>query len=203
MVTHLCIIGIFMQAGFLCLESGKIRSKNSINVAAKNISDFILAAVIYWLFGFALMFGDSINGFVGISEFFVGETQSAYQISFFLFQMMFCGTAATLLSGAVAERMSFIGYLCIASVLTAIIYPVVGHWAWSSAYQPGNNGWLESIGFIDFAGSTVVHSVGGYVALAAIIIIGPRIGRFEGDGNLPTGSNVPMSVLGTLLLWLG
>tara|TARA_R110001583_G_scaffold51161_11_gene159809 strand:- start:44371 stop:47421 length:3051 start_codon:yes stop_codon:yes gene_type:complete len=200
----ICALLVFcMQAGFLCLESGKIRSKNSINVAAKNISDFIIAAVIYWLFGFALMFGDSLFGFVGISEFFVGETQSASQISFFLFQMMFCGTAATLLSGAVAERMSYMGYLCIASVLTAIIYPIPGHWVWASSYHVDNIGWLESIGFIDFAGSTVVHSVGGYVALAAIIIIGPRIGRFDGKGDLPTGSNVPMSVLGTLLLWLG
>ena len=200
----ICALLVFcMQAGFLCLESGKIRSKNSINVAAKNISDFILAAVIFWIFGFAIMFGDSLGGFVGSSEFFVGDTQSAYQISFFLFQMMFCGTAATLVSGAVAERMTFIGYLCIACILSAVIYPVVGHWAWASAYQAGNNGWLESLGFIDFAGATVVHSVGGYVALAAVIIIGPRIGRFDDDSKLPIGNNVPMSVLGVLLLWFG
>jgi len=192
-----------MQAGFLCLESGKIRSKNSINVAAKNISDFILASVIFWIFGFAIMFGESFNGVFGTSEFFVGERQSAYQISFFLFQMMFCGTAATLLSGAVAERMTFTGYLCVACLLSIVIYPVVGHWVWSSAYQAGNEGWLESIGFVDFAGSTVVHSVGGYVALAAIIIIGPRIGRFDEKGALPTGNNVPLSVLGVLLIWFG
>lgn len=200
----ICALLVFcMQAGFLCLESGKIRSKNSINVAAKNISDFILAAVIFWTFGFAVMFGDSVGGFVGSNEFFVGDTQSAYQISFFLFQMMFCGTAATLVSGAVAERMTFIGYLCIACILSAVIYPVVGHWTWASSYQAANSGWLESIGFVDFAGATVVHSVGGYVALAAVIIIGPRIGRFDTDNNLPTGNNVPMSVLGVLLLWFG
>ena len=197
------ILVFCMQAGFLCLESGKIRSKNSINVAAKNITDFIIASIIYWMFGFALMFGDSINGLMGYSEFFVGDHQSPYQISFFLFQMMFCGTAATLLSGAVAERMSFFGYICIAVILTAVIYPVVGHWAWASTYQAGNIGWLEQQGFVDFAGSTVVHSVGGYVALVAIIVIGPRIGRFDSDKPLPAGSNVPMSVLGTLLLWLG
>ncbi|WP_417698201.1 ammonium transporter [Psychromonas sp.] len=200
----ICALLVFcMQAGFLCLESGKIRSKNSINVAAKNISDFILSSVIFWIFGFAIMFGDSFYGVLGFSEFFVGEQQSAYQISFFLFQMMFCGTAATLLSGAVAERMTFVGYLCIACILSAVIYPVVGHWVWASAYQAGNQGWLESIGFIDFAGSTVVHSVGGYVALAAIIIIGPRLGRFSGEKAFSIGNNVPLSVLGVLLLWFG
>lgn len=193
----------FMQAGFLCLESGQIRSKNSINVAAKNLSDFIIAALIYWAFGFALMFGDSLAGLIGTQDFFVGDQQSAYQISFFIYQMMFCGTAATLVSGAVAERVSFLGYLCIAAILSTFIYPVVGHWSWSSNYQTGNQGWLEQIGFIDFAGSSVVHAVGGSVALAAIIIIGPRIGRFNSDHALPSGSNLPMSVLGVLFIWLG
>ncbi|MFT6925869.1 MAG: Amt family ammonium transporter [Psychromonas sp.] len=197
------ILVFFMQAGFLCLESGQIRSKNSINVAAKNISDFIIAAIIYWVFGFALMFGDSLGGVLGTNLFFVGEQQSPYQISFFLFQMMFCGTAATLLSGAVAERMSFMGYLCIAAILSAFIYPVAGHWAWASNYQAANQGWLEQLGFVDFAGSTVVHSLGGCVALAAIIVIGPRIGRFDSQQELPNGSNLPMSVLGALLIWLG
>jgi len=192
-----------MQAGFLCLETGKIRSKNSINVAAKNISDFIIAVLVYWAFGFALMFGESQNGLWGGSEFFFGDQQSPYQISFFLFQTMFCGTAATLLSGAVAERMSFVGYLTISLVLSAVIYPVVGHWAWSSVYIEGNAGWLQEYGFVDFAGSTIVHSVGGYVALAAIVIIGPRIGRFDNQQAMPVGNNLPMSVLGTLLLWLG
>lgn len=197
------ILVFFMQAGFLCFESGQIRSKNSINVAAKNISDFIIAALIYWVFGFALMFGDSLGGVLGTSLFFVGEQQSAYQISFFLFQMMFCGTAATLVSGAVAERMSFMGYLSISAILSAFIYPVAGHWAWASNYQTANQGWLEQLGFVDFAGSTVVHSVGGCVALAAIIVIGPRIGRFDAQQVLPSGSNLPMSVLGALLIWLG
>ena len=192
-----------MQAGFLCLESGKIRSKNSINVAAKNITDFIIASILYWAFGFALMFGNSLYGVIGSDQFFIGDHQSAYQISFFIFQMMFCGTSATLLSGAVAERMSFFGFVCTAAILTAVIYPVAGHWVWASAYQEGNAGWLEQLGFVDFAGSTVVHSVGGYVALVAIIIIGPRIGRFDSDKLPTTGSNVPMSVLGVLLIWLG
>lgn len=192
-----------MQAGFLCLESGNIRSKNSINVAAKNISDFIIASIIYWAFGFAFMFGHSIHGVIGSSDFFIDDQHSPYQISFFIFQTMFCGTSATLMSGAVAERMSFFGYICMTALLAAVIYPVAGHWAWAGVFQDGNLGWLEAKGFVDFAGSTVVHSVGGYVALIAVIMIGPRIGRFDSDRELPAGSNVPMAVLGTLLLWLG
>jgi Amt family ammonium transporter len=192
-----------MQAGFLCLESGKIRSKNSINVAAKNLSDFILAAIIFWMFGFALMFGTSQDGFFGFTDLFYGADSSAWQISFFMFQMMFCGTAATLVSGAVAERMSFFGYVIVVLVISSIIYPIVGHWSWASLYKSSNTGWLEGLGFIDFAGSTIVHSVGGWVALAAVIIIGPRVGRFDSDTAMPVGNNLPMSVLGVLLIWLG
>lgn len=197
------ILVFIMQAGFLCLESGKIRSKNSINVAAKNISDFIIAIAIFWIFGFALMFGTSSVGLFGTSEFFVGDAQTPYEISFFIFQMMFCGTAATLLSGAVAERMSYHGYIYCTIVLSAVIYPICGHWAWSSIYTENNQGWLEALGFVDFAGATVVHSVGGAVALAAVLIIGPRLGRFDSKKNFPQGSNLPMSVLGVLLIWLG
>ncbi|QRV22765.1 ammonium transporter [Marinomonas foliarum] len=193
-----------MQAGFLCLESGRIRSKNSINVAAKNISDFIISTTLFWLFGFGIMFGDSVSGVFGSSDFFFDDEHTPWEISFFIFQMMFCGTAATLTSGAVAERMTFIGYLAITVVLSAFIYPIVGHWAWSSVYpSQGPQGWLEALGFIDFAGSTIVHSVGGWVALAAIIIIGPRLGRFEEGIRLPPGNNLPLSALGTMLIWFG
>ncbi len=192
-----------MQAGFLCLETGKVRSKNSINVAAKNLSDFILSSIIFWVFGFGVMFGISNWGYFGSSEFFFGAEQSASQVSFFLFQMMFCGTTATLVSGAVAERMSYRGYLLTTLVLCALIYPIVGHWSWASLYNNNNTGWLESLGFYDFAGSTVVHSVGGWVSLAAIIIIGARQGRFNNDVPFPAGSNLPLSALGTLLIWLG
>lgn len=192
-----------MQAGFLCLESGKIRSKNNINVAAKNVSDFIVAVIVYWTIGFALMFGESFYGLFGTSEFFFGEQQTPFQISFFIFQMMFCGTAATLLSGAVAERMTYRGYIYGTLILAACIYPIAGHWAWSSIYTENNTGWLENIGFVDFAGATVVHSVGGSVALAAVLIIGPRLGRFDPTKKFPQGSNLPMSVLGVLLIWLG
>ncbi|QUX97427.1 diguanylate cyclase [Marinomonas sp. CT5] len=193
-----------MQAGFLCLESGRIRSKNSINVAAKNISDFIISTTLFWLFGFGIMFGDSALGLFGTSDFLFDEQHTPWEVSFFIFQMMFCGTAATLTSGAVAERMTFIGYLAITVVLSAFIYPVVGHWAWSGVYpSTGPQGWLEALGFVDFAGSTIVHSVGGWVALAAIIIIGPRLGRFEEGIRLPPGNNLPLSALGTLLIWFG
>ena len=192
-----------MQAGFLCLETGKIRSKNSIYVAAKNISDFIISTIIFWLFGFAFMFGLSWNGLIGGSSFYFGASNSPFQISFFIFQMMFCGTAATILSGAVAERMSFSGYIYATIVLTSLIYPITGHWAWASFYDSSNAGWLEDIGFVDFAGSTVVHSVGGWVALAAILIVGPRLGRFDDKFSFPVGSNIPMSALGTMLIWLG
>ncbi len=192
-----------MQAGFLCLESGRVRSKNSINVAAKNISDFAVSSTLFWLFGFGIMFGDSHWGLFGGSSFAFGADKSAYEISFFLFQMMFCGTATTLVAGAVAERMGFSGYLCLAVVTSALIYPIAGHWAWAGLGDSSSQGWLEQLGFIDFAGSTIVHSVGGWVALAAIIILGPRKGRFDSGADLPPGSNLPVAALGVILIWLG
>jgi len=192
-----------MQVGFLCLESGRTRSKNNINVAAKNVTDFIVSACVFWLFGFGLMFGPSIGGWVGSGEFLFGQNNTPYQILFFLFQMMFCSTAATLMSGAVAERMRFSGYIYITIILSAVIYPLVGHWVWSSAFIEGNQGSLEKLGFVDFAGSTVVHSVGGWVALAAVLVIGPRLGRFQSSHSFPSGSNLPMAALGTMLIWFG
>jgi Amt family ammonium transporter len=192
-----------MQVGFLCLESGRTRSKNNINVAAKNVSDFIISAIIFWLFGFGLMFGPSLNGLIGGGDFVFGENNSPYQILFFMFQLMFCSTAATLTSGAVAERMRFSSYIFITIILSAFVYPVAGHWAWASVYSEANQGWLEKLGFVDFAGSTVVHSVGGWVALAAVLLVGPRIGRFQKNLNFPSGSNLPMAALGTMLIWFG
>lgn len=192
-----------MQAGFLCLESGLVRSKNSINVAAKNITDFIISSTLFWAFGFALMFGDSYNGLIGTGSFFFGSSASPLQLSIFLFQMMFCGTAATLVSGAVAERMSYPGYIITTVIISLLIYPVVGHWAWGGLINGAAAGWLAVSGFVDFAGSTVVHSVGGWVALAAIIVIGPRIGRFNQDKRHIPGSNIPIAMLGALLIWFG
>ena len=192
-----------MQAGFLCLESGKTRSKNNINVAAKNIIDFIISISIFWCVGFGLMFGTSISGLFGNSLFLFGDTQSPADITFFFFQMMFCGTAATLMSGAVAERMSFFGYVAITIVLSTAIYPIVGHWVWGGVFISINSGWLELKGFVDFAGSTVVHSVGGWVALVAVMMIGPRYKRFDRQYKFPSGSSLPMASLGVFLIWFG
>jgi Amt family ammonium transporter len=197
------LLVFLMQAGFLCLETGRTRSKNNINVAAKNIIDFILSSSLFWLVGFGFMFGQSVSGMFGTSDFLFGEKNTSFELSFFIFQMMFCGTAATLTSGAVAERMSFVGYIFVTSILSTVIYPIVGHWTWSGLYQADNKGWLESLGFVDFAGATVVHSVGGWVALAAIIIIGPRLGRFTLGHSFPSGSNLPMAALGVFLIWFG
>jgi Amt family ammonium transporter len=192
-----------MQAGFLCLESGLVRSKNSINVAAKNISDFVISSILFWVIGFAIMFGDSYGGLFGTSGFFFGDHATPLQISIFLFQMMFCGTAATLVSGAVAERMSYFGYIIITITISLLIYPIVGHWAWAGIITGIPTGWLELLGFVDFAGSTMVHSVGGWVALAAVLVIGPRQGRFGQDGKKIPGSNVPIAILGAMLIWFG
>ncbi len=189
-----------MQAGFMCLESGLTRSKNSINVAVKNIADFGVSVALFWAFGYGIMFGISHTGLIGTSDFFPSaETERSSTIVFFLYQAMFCGTATTIISGAVAERLKFSAYLIIATLVSGIIYPIFGHWAWNDA------GWLKQLGFIDFAGSTVVHSVGDWVSLATLILIGARQGRFHPSGtvNKIQGTNLPFAVLGALLLWVG
>ena len=207
-----------MQAGFMCMETGLSRHKNSINVALKNAADFGVAVVIFWIFGFGLMFGKSYNGIIGTDLFFF-KTEQAEYMTYFVFQAMFVATAATIVSGAVAERMKFNGYIIITILATGIIYPIVGHWAWSSSYlnnidatrqllaitgQVKTTGWLTDIGFIDFAGSTIVHSVGGWIALSAVLVLGPRIGKYsEANKGKFTGSSFPLAVLGTLILWFG
>ena len=196
---------LFMQAGFTALESGLVRSKSSVNVAIKNFANFLVAASLFWLFGFGLMFGSG-DGLLGGSSFlFSGD--NAFVSAFFVFQLGFIGTATTLMSGAVAERMRFGGYLVLAAFAAGITYPVFGHWAWGgeavAGHGAGSVGWLRDIGFLDFAGSTVVHSVGGWLALAAIIILGPRIGRF-GSGAVPIrGHDLPVTTLGVFILWVG
>jgi Amt family ammonium transporter len=202
-----CAILVFiMQAGFMCMETGLSRYKNSINVALKNAADFGVSVVIFWIFGFGIMFGTSYNGFFGTDLFFF-KTEKADYMTYFVFQAMFVATAATIISGAVAERMKFNGYLIMTVLATGIIYPIVGHWAWSSSYLTGSVksiGWLSELGFVDFAGSTIVHSVGGWIALAAVIILGPRIGKYsEANKGKFTGSSFPLAVLGTLILWFG
>ena len=202
----LCAALVFlMQAGFMCLESGLTRSKNSINVAAKNITDLGISVFLFWAFGFALMFGESAGGWIGSSYFLTPVGQGAAWLgAFFLFQAMFCGTATTIFSGAVAERMRFSGYVVVAIFLSSFIYPIFGHWVWGGNLT-GTPGWLEEKGFVDFAGSTVVHSVGGWVGLAMVFILGPRKGRFSRNGKPQKiqGHNLVMAILGVLLLWFG
>ncbi len=194
-----------MQPGFMCLESGMTRSKNSINVAIKNLADFVFAVLLFWALGFGIMFGQTLSGVFGTKLFFFSSENDAFLSAFFFFQAMFCGTATTIFSGAVAERMRFVSYLLIAIFLSTIIYPIFGHWAWNGLNHGEKLGWLARMGFIDFAGSTVVHSIGGWLALAALILIGPREGRFNKHNQSIeiTAWNIPLSVLGTLLLWFG
>jgi ammonium transporter len=196
---------LFMQAGFTALESGLVRSKSSINVAIKNFANFLVASSLFWLFGFGVMFGVDAGGLFGTSS-FVFEGDGEFLTAFFLFQLGFIATATTLMSGAVAERMRFGGYLVLATFVAAVTYPVFGHWAWGAGSlvgRSGSDGWLRELGFVDFAGSTVVHSVGGWVALAAIIVLGPRIGRF-GPGAVPIhGHDLPVSTVGVFVLWVG
>ncbi len=194
-----------MQAGFTCLESGLTRSKNSINVAIKNITDFGISTILFWAFGFALMFGTSHGAWIGLTGFFLPLDEGTWPTAFFLFELMFCATAVTIVSGATAERMRFRSYIIVSIILSGLIYPTFGHWVWNGSQNGISSGWLGMLGFVDFAGSTVVHSVGGWVALAALLVIGPREGRFPKVGvhKKIHGSNLPLSVLGVLLLWIG
>jgi Amt family ammonium transporter len=192
-----------MQGGFCFLECGLTRAKNSANVAIKNLIDFCVAAAVYWCFGFALMFGASQWGLFGKTMFMVDETVGPWGLSFFVFQLVFCGTATTIISGAVAERIRFRAYLIISFLVSGLVYPLFGHWAWNGADTGVPSGWLNSRGFIDFAGSTVVHSMGGWVSLAAVLILGPRLGRFGANAKPIHGHNIPMATFGVLFLWFG
>jgi Amt family ammonium transporter len=195
-----------MQAGFLCLESGLTRRKNSINVAIKNLADFCLTTIAFWVVGFGLMFGASWGGWTGFSQFTLDFSQSEPLFSaFFIFQVMFCGAAVTIMSGAVAERLKFSSYLIATFFISALVYPVFGHWSWGGLYEGATNGWLNGMGFVDFAGSTVVHSVGGWVSLAIIMVVGARRGRFPKGGKpqrIPP-SNLPLATLGVVFLFIG
>jgi len=198
-----------MQAGFMCLESGMTRSKNSINVAIKNLADFGISALLFWSFGFALMFGSSQGGWWGAGAWFPHLSQPVSLAVFFLFQVMFCGTATTIISGIAAERLKFLAYLLIAGLVSGVIYPFFGHWVWNQhatiAGITTTGGWLGNLGFVDFAGGTVVHSLGAWVGLVTVQMVGPRQGRFpkRGESVMIQGSNMPFSVLGALLLWFG
>ena len=195
-----------MQAGFLCLESGMTRSKNSINVAIKNLADFCLSTLVFWAVGFGLMFGLSYKGWFGLDLFALDFAATTPSLAvFFLFQVMFCGAAVTILSGIVAERMKFGAYLFVAFIVAGILYPIAGHWSWAGIGGSAGSGWLAQLGFVDFAGSTVVHSVGGWAGLALVLIVGPRLGRFGRESGIHaiTPSNMPTATLGAILLFIG
>jgi Amt family ammonium transporter len=187
-----------MQAGFALLESGMSRAKNSLNVVMKNYMDVCIGTLIFWAVGYGLMFGSNSSGWFGTDGFFINDAEPMTW-GVILFQTMFAATAVTIASGAMAERTRYNAYLIGALVITGFIYPVFGSWVWNS------DGWLAKMGFIDFAGSTVVHSVGAWCALAGIIVVGPRLGRFgpRGEPREIRGHNLTLVALGGFILWFG
>lgn len=197
----------FMNLGFAMVEAGLARAKNTVNILAKNFVVFAIASLVFYTIGFGLMFGNGNSLFGTNGLFFVtGNVEDYSALSWtsvpmwakFFFQLAFAGTAATIVSGAVAERIKFLSFVVFSAVLVAFIYPIVGHWIWGG-------GWLASKGFWDFAGSTVVHSVGGWAALAGMIVLGPRLGKYRKDGSVNPifGHNMSMVTLGGLILWFG
>ncbi len=199
----------FMQAGFALVEAGFTRSKNAVNIIMKNLMDFSIGSISFWLVGFGLMFG-ATNGYFGTTDFFVSGLDKDgnpdnWTFAFLLFQTVFAATAATIVSGAMAERTKFVSYLVYTIAITVIVYPIAGSWAWGGLYHGG--GWLENLDtpFIDFAGSTVVHSVGGWAALAGAIVLGARKGKYRADGSVNPimGHSMPLAALGVFILWLG
>ena len=193
----------FMQAGFGMVEAGFIRAKNTCNILTKNFLDFCMASLGFFLIGYALMFGDG-NGFMGFKSGWmlagIGDTAGGVPVfAYWLFQAAFCGAAATIVAGGMAERMNFKAYLIYSFLISAIVYPIVGHWIWNSS------GWLAAMGFGDFAGSTVVHTTGGIAALIGTMMLKPRIGKYGVDGKPKAiaGHNIPLASLGVFILWFG
>ena len=192
---------MFMQPGFAMVEAGFTRAKNTANILMKNLMDFSIGSLLYWTIGFTIMYGDSIGGFIGMPDLFFmsdgfGDNYADYADLFF--QTVFAATAATIVSGAMAERTEFKAYLWFSIAITVIIYPISGHWTWGG-------GWLSQLGFHDFAGSSIVHSVGAWVGLAGAAIIGPRLGKYGKDGKpkaIP-GHNLALGALGVFILWFG
>lgn len=190
----------FMQAGFGMVEAGFIRAKNTCNILTKNFLDFCMASLGFFAFGYAIMFGEG-NAFMGWKGWFLQGAESAADVplyAFWLFQAAFCGAAATIVAGGMAERMRFPAYLIYSFVISAFIYPIVGHWVWGG-------GWLSERGFMDFAGSTVVHAVGGSAALIGTILLKPRIGKYGPNGSVHAilGHSIPLASLGVFILWFG
>jgi Amt family ammonium transporter len=188
------------------VEAGFTRAKNAVNILMKNLMDFSVGSLAFWAIGFGLMFGASYKGLFGTTGFFFSGVEAKHGewgFAFLIFQTVFAATAATIVSGAMAERTKFVGYLMYSAMISLLVYPIFGAWAWGGLLDGG--GWLEKLGFVDFAGSTVVHSVGGWAALAGAIVLGPRIGKFGRNGNsrvLP-GHNLPLAALGVFILWFG
>ncbi|MDD4648653.1 MAG: ammonium transporter [Desulfoplanes sp.] len=202
---------MFMQAGFAMVETGFTRAKNAGNILMKNVMDFGVGAIAFFFLGFGLMFGLDAGGFIGTSGFsLAGITPTTasgqWTFTFWFFQSVFCATSATIISGGVAERTKFSSYLIVSLLVSSFIYPISGHWCWGSLWLGDSGaGWLEGLGFVDFAGSTVVHSVGGWIALAGAIVLGPRIGKYAPDGKAKAipGHNIPLAALGVFILWFG
>jgi len=202
------VLVMFMQAGFAMLETGLTRAKNAVNIMTKNLMDFCIGSILFWAIGYSIMYGDTIGGLFGWSSdwFFSpilvpgGESASGAfaESGAWFFQMVFCATAATIVSGAMAERTKLVGYLFYSALISGLLYPITGHWIWGS-------GWLNSMGMRDFAGSTVVHSVGAWAALAGAIMVGPRLGKYTKDGkaNAIPGHNIVLAALGVFILWFG
>ena len=191
----------FMQAGFGMVEAGFIRAKNACNILTKNFLDYCTASIMFFLVGYAFMFGEG-NGFIGLSAFGLSSSGSCPDNlsvwAFWLFQAAFCGAAATIVAGAMAERMKFPAYLMYTVIISALIYPIIGHWVWGG-------GWLGEIGFGDFAGSTVVHATGGWAAFIGAVLLGPRIGKYNANGAVKAiaGHSIPLASLGVFILWFG
>lgn len=199
-VLFAAFLVFFMQAGFGMVEAGFIRAKNACNILTKNFLDFCIASIGFFLFGYAIMFGQG-NGFIGLTGWFLSGAESGADIplfAFWLFQAAFCGAAATIVAGGMAERMKFPAYLAYSFIISSVIYPIVGHWIWGG-------GWLAKMGFADFAGSAVVHTVGGCAALIGTSILGPRSGKYSIDGkpNVIPAHSIPLASLGVFILWFG
>ena len=189
------ILVFFMHAGFAMVEAGFTRSKNAVNILMKNFLTISIGGIVYFIGGYAIMFGDTAGGFIGTSGF---ALQGVDDIAFFVFQAMFAATCATIISGAVAERTNIMAYMAIVVIMTLFIYPVVGHWIWQG------DGWITALGFVDFAGSTVVHLTGAVGAIVFAAMVGPRLGKYtNGSVNVIPGHSIPLGALGVFILWLG
>ncbi|MBM4053145.1 MAG: ammonium transporter [Planctomycetes bacterium] len=212
-INHLWVIiaacmVFFMQVGFTSYETGFSQSKNAISIALRNLVVTLISTLAFFCVSYGFMFGKSYRGLIGTDLFFVNDLTlhpNTLSYSFLFFQMAFASTVATILTGAIAERSGFIPNVAGAAFIIAVIYPIFGHWAWGNLFSTDQAGWLKKLGFIDFAGATVVHSIGGWFAMAGAIVVGPRIGKYNADGtsNRIGLHNVPLVTLGTFFLWFG